>query len=132
MGNQISLKTTTFLMTNPFNLSYCDVKPWYVLKIEIDELRYSNLAIIKQKLQDLNAPLIDDKMDKIIDALKYILCNENPNTISQINYYLFSNHNFPALQIKCLNAKENQELHCTTSDININRFFCAFCHLDKM
>jgi hypothetical protein len=71
-------------------------------------------------------------MNKIIDALKYMLCNENDAIISQINYYLFSNNTFPALQIKCLNAKENQYIHYTNSDINVNKYFCAICHLDKM
>ncbi len=33
MGNQLSLKTSTLFMVNPFIISYSDVNPRYVLKI---------------------------------------------------------------------------------------------------
>jgi len=132
MGNYLSLKTRTLFMVNPFRLAFCDANPNFVLKIEIDELRSSNLLIIRQKLTSLHAPLIDEKLDKIMDALKYMLANENPAIISQIDYYLFLNYNYPALQIKCLTAKENQNIHGTNSTINSTKYYCAMCNLEKI
>ena len=122
MGNVLTLKTVSIKYTS------FDVKPNYILNVEIDELSQNNLPTIREKIINLNTKFTNKKIEDIMYVLQHYLNTEKPKTLSQTDYYLFNSYNIPALEIKNMNAKTIQKIN----GYNTKKYYCFVCKLDKL
>jgi len=110
-------------------IDYYDQEPSYILQIDIDELTQDKLWNIRRKIRDLpENDIIDGYVDKIIKTLQYILDSNTSPFISCIDYYLFTILDIETFQIRNVNAKKNK----INNNINIQKYVCVKCDLDKV
>jgi len=110
-------------------IDYYDQEPSYILQIDIDELTQDKLWNIRRKIRDLpENDIIDGYVDKIIKTLQYVLDSNHSQFISCIDYYLFTILDIETFQIVNVNAKKNK-IH---NNINIQKYVCVKCNLDKV
>ena len=72
----------------------------YIFKIEINGNLPDEIPFISEELFKINHPLIKRTRNDIIDILKYYIQEEEPKLLEQIDYFLFTRHNLPIIQIQ--------------------------------